>query len=185
MSKVAFVLYFMCIGTPHEYILRTLCSILQEASELCLEGCMTAEEDGEEHPITIIPEILIRAQVPRLKGVDTKDFDKLPWHVKENRKALHVEAKLEDMQELKDLVQLAKECGIMALRLGKRAHISEVMGNNSTPREIKRMVKFAMKHANYQELMMGETITGIALLDGEVSPMAGGGEVSLRMVRYC
>ena len=89
------------------------------------------------------------------------------------------------MQELKDLVQLAKECGIVALRLGKRAHISEVMGNNSTPREIKRMVKFAMKHANYQELMMGETITGIALLDGEVSPTAGGGAVSLRIVRYC
>jgi len=136
--------------------------------------------DGEEHPITIIPEISIGAQVLRLKGVDTKDFDKLPWYVKEiNRKALQVEAKPEVMQELKDLVQLAKECGIMALCLGKRAHISEVMGNNSTPGEIKRMVKFAMKHANYQGSMMGETITGI------VSPAAGGGAVSLRMVRYC
>ena len=58
--------------------------------------------DGEEHPITIIPEISIRAQVLRLKGVDIKDFDMLPWHVKENRKALHVEAKPEDMQEPKD-----------------------------------------------------------------------------------
>ena len=44
------------------------------------------------------------------------------------------------------------------------------------------MVKFAMKHANYQGLMTGETIIGIALLDGEVLPMAGGGAVSLRMV---
>ena len=147
---------------------------------------MTPEMDGEEHPITIIPEISIRAQVPRRKGFDTKDFDKLPWHVKENnRKALHVEAKPEDMQELKDLVQLAKECGIVALRLGKRAHISEVMDNNSTPGEIKRMVKFTMKHACYQGSMTGETITGTALLDGEVSPTAGGGAVSLRMVRYC
>ncbi len=78
------MLYFLCTGTPHKYILRTLCSILQEAVELHLEGTMTAEVDGEEHPITIIPEILIRAQVLRLKGVDTKDFDKLPWHVKKN-----------------------------------------------------------------------------------------------------
>jgi len=179
------VLYFLCTGTPHKYILRTLCSILQEAVELHLEGTMTAEVDGEEHPITIIPEILIRAQVLRLKGVDTKDFDKLPWHVKKNREALHVEAKPEDMQELKDLVQLAKECGIVALCLGKRAHISEVMDNNSTPGEIKRMVKFTMKHACYQGSMTGETITGTALLDGEVSPTAGGGAVSLRMVRYC
>jgi hypothetical protein len=73
------------------------------------------------------------------KGSDTKDFNKLPWHVKENRKALHVEAKPEDMQGLNDLVQLAKECGIVALRLGKRAHISEVMDNGSTPGDIKRM----------------------------------------------
>ena len=28
-------------------------AILQEAAELCLEGTMTAEVDGEEHPITI------------------------------------------------------------------------------------------------------------------------------------
>jgi hypothetical protein len=110
-SRVVFVLYFVCISTPHKYILRILCSILQEAAELHLEGTMTAEVDGEEHPITIISEISIRAQVLHLKGVDIKDFDKLPWHVKENnRKALHVEAKPEDMQELKDLVLLAKEC---------------------------------------------------------------------------
>ena len=62
--------------------------------------------------------------------------------------------------------------------------ISEVKDNDSTPREIKRMVTFAMKHVNYQGSMTGETITGIALLDGEVSPMAGEGAVSLRMVLY-
>jgi hypothetical protein len=121
-SRLVFVLYFVCTGTPHKYILRTLCSILQEASELFLEGTMTTEVDGEEHPIPIISEILIRAQVLHLKGVDTKDFDKLPWHVKEyNRKTLHVEAKSVDMQELKDLDQLAKECGIVALHLCKSA----------------------------------------------------------------
>jgi len=82
------------------------------------------------------------------------------------------------MQELKDLVQMAKECGIVALHLGKRAHISEVNDNDSTPGEIKRMVKFAMKHVNYQGSMTGETITGIALLDGEELPTARGGGVS-------
>ncbi len=63
-SKVAFVLYFVCTGTPHKYILRTLRSILQEAAELRLEGTITDEVDGEEHLITIIPDISIRAQVP-------------------------------------------------------------------------------------------------------------------------
>jgi hypothetical protein len=130
--KVVFVLYFMFTGTPHKFILRILRSILQEAADMRLEGTMTAE-DREEQPITIILEVTIRAQVLHLKRVDTKDFNKLPWHVKENRKTLNVEAKPEDIQELKELVQLAKECGIAALRLGKRAHISKVMDNDSTP----------------------------------------------------
>ena len=30
-SNVAFVLYFVCTGTPHKYILRTFCSIVQLA----------------------------------------------------------------------------------------------------------------------------------------------------------
>jgi len=33
------------------------------------------------------------------------------------------------------------------------------MDNNSPPGEIMRMVRFAMKHANYQGSMTGETIT--------------------------
>ena len=138
---------------------------------------MITEVDGEETATPIIPDISIRSQVLRLKGVDVKDFDKLPWHVKLNRKALHVEAKPEDNQELTELVQLAKEVGLVDLRLGKRAHISEVMDNDSTSGEIKKMVKFTIKHTNYQGSMTGEMITGIALLDGEVSPMAGGGVV--------
>jgi hypothetical protein len=50
-------------------------------------------DDNDQPQAPTIPDISIRAQVLRLKGVKTKDFDKLPWHVKENRKALHVEAK--------------------------------------------------------------------------------------------
>jgi hypothetical protein len=58
------------------------------------------------------------------------------------------------------------------------------MDAESTPEEIKRMVKYAIGHANYQGLMMGEMIVGIALLDGGVSPTANGDAVSLRMVLF-
>jgi hypothetical protein len=58
------------------------------------------------------------------------------------------------------------------------------MDVESTPGEIKRMVKYAMGHANYQGLMTGETIVGIALLDGGVSLTANGDAVSLRMVLF-
>ena len=124
--------------------------------------------------------------MPRLKGVDSSNFDKLPYHVPENRKVLHIEAKPDDKKELKDLIQFAKECNLVSLRLGKRAHISKVMDMDSTPGEIKRMVKYVtMGHANYQGSMTGETIVGITLLDGGACPSSGSEDtVSLCMVLF-
>jgi hypothetical protein len=104
--------------------------------------------------------------------------------VKENRKVLHIETDPEDEPYLKELIQFAKERNVLSLFLGKRARISEVMDKDSTPGEIKKMVKCAMGHANYQGSMTGETIYGIDMINGEVAPTAGGGKVSLRMVLF-
>jgi hypothetical protein len=116
--------------------------------------------------------------------MDTSSYDKLPYHVQENREAPHIETDPEDKAYLKDLIQFAKERIVLALFLGKRARISEVMDTKSTPGEIKKMVRCAMKHAGYQGSMTGETIFGIDLIDGEVAPTPGGGKVSLRMVMF-
>jgi hypothetical protein len=85
---------------------------------------------------------------------------------------------------LKDLFQFAKEQNLVLLCLGKRAHISKTMDAEFTPGEIKWMVKYAMGHANYQGLMTGKTIVGIALLDRGVEPMSNGSMVSLKMVLF-
>jgi hypothetical protein len=176
-----FVLYFVFRDTPFHIIKKTLNDILREASEMLFLQRMIPE--FESVPPTI-PEILICAQVPCLKGVDTSGFDKLPYHVQENQKAIHIAAKPEGEKKLKDLFQFAKEQNLVSLCLGKRAHISKVMEAESTPGEIKRMAKYAMGHANYQGSMTGEMIVGIALLDGGVSPTANGDAVSLRMVLF-
>jgi hypothetical protein len=55
---------------------------------------------------------------------------------------------------------------------------------NTTLGEIKRMVKYAMGHANNQGLMTGKTVVGIALLDGGVEPTSNTSVVSLRMVLF-
>ncbi len=112
------------------------------------------------------------------------DFDKLPYHVQENRKLIHIEAKLEEKKELRDLLQCAKECNVISLHLGKPANISKVIDAKSTPGKIKRIVKYAMGHANCQGLMTGETIIGIALLHGGVLPTANGDAVSLQMILF-
>ena len=64
------------------------------------------------------------------------------------------------------------------------AHVTEVMDNNSTPGAVKRMVKFAMGHDNYQGSMTGETISGIYHLDGAVALTLGKGSDSLRQVLF-
>jgi hypothetical protein len=143
-----------------------------------------AQDDDEDYSPPVIPGILIHAQVPRLKGFDTSSLDKLPYHVKENRKVLHIETDPKDEAYLKELIQFAKELNVFALFLGKRAQLSTVMDKNSTPGEIKWMVKCAMGHANYHGLMTGETIFAIDMIDGEVAPSAGGGMVSLWMVLF-
>ncbi len=92
--------------------------------------------------------------------------------------------KCQRTKALKDLFQFAKEQNLVLLCLSKKAHISKVMDMESTPGEIKRMVKYAMEHANYQRSMNGKTYVGIALLDGGVEPTSYGGVVSLQMVLF-
>jgi hypothetical protein len=181
-SKSMFALYFVYKDTPFHIIKKTLDDILTEAAWMMHHRKMLPDDDDFTPNI---PQISIRSQVPRLKGVDTSSFDKLPYHVRENRKVLHIEAKPDDKKELKDMFQFAKERNLVALRLGKRAHISEVMDAESNTGEIKRMVKYAMGHANYQGSMTGETIVGITLLDGGASPSTDSMDtVSLRMVLF-
>ena len=140
-----FVLYYVYKDTPSHIIKKTLEDILRESADLLLFQKMAP---NKEYNQPTLPQILIRSQVPRLKGKDTSGYDKIPYHVRENCKALRIEAKPEDEKELKDLFQYAKEQNLVPLCLGKRAHISEVMDAEFTPGEIKRMVKYAMGHAN-------------------------------------
>ena len=182
-SKVVMALYFVYTGTPYHIILKTLKMILSEATSIKEHERMALEGEFESDT-PAIPDISIRLQIPRLKGVDTSSYDKLPYHVRENRKVLHIETDPENEALLKELIQFAKERNVLSLLLGKRARISEVMDTTSTPGEIKKAVRTAMKHAGYQGSMTGETIFGIDLIDGEVAPSLGGGKVSLRMVMF-
>jgi hypothetical protein len=182
-SKVVLALYFVYMGTPYHIILKTLNLILRDTTSIKEHERMVLE-DNDEYSAPPIPGILLRMQVPRLKGLDTPVLDKLPYHVKENRKVLHIETDPKDEAYLKDLIQLSKERSVLALFLGKQARLSEVMDKNSTPGEIKKMVRSAMKHAGYQGSMTRETIIGIDMINGEVAPTPGGGKVSLRMVLF-
>ncbi len=73
---------------------------------------------------------------------------------------------------------------------GTHAHISEVVDKDSTPSEIKRLIKVAQSHTNYQCCMLLEDIIGITNLDAtapifkEVSNKSLG-NLSLRQALLC
>ena len=117
-SKVVMALYFFYTGTPYYIILKSLNSILRDATSI-KEHERMALEDDEEYKAPPIPGISIRLQVPRLKGMDTSSYDKLPYHMRENRKALHIESDPEGEAYLKELIQFAKERNVLALFLEK------------------------------------------------------------------
>ncbi len=113
-------LYFVYTGTPYHIILKTLKMILRDATSIKEHERMALKGEFEYNPPPI-PDISICLQVPRLKEMDTSSFDKLPYHVRENRKALHIETDPKDEAHLKELIQFAKEPNILALFLGKHA----------------------------------------------------------------
>jgi hypothetical protein len=71
---------------------------------------------------------------------------------------------------MKRLIQYAKEFKLVRKTWGKQAHVSEVVDKASSQSDIKRLVKVAMRHTNYQCSMTLETIAGITDLDG-LAPM--------------
>jgi len=60
---------------------------------------------------------------------------------------------------------MAKENDLVTKMWGKHAHVSEVVDKESTPSEIKRLIKVAQSHTNYQCSMILEDIIGITNLD--------------------
>ena len=166
-SDTILAFYNIFTATPKKYILQEFRTILQEAQE-------TAQElDPTEFfwPMadlpnnSTLPALEIRLQNPKLPGQDTSHFSKMSWRVQSNRKAFHLECDRRYAADIKKLTQMAKENNLVEKMWGKHAHISEVVDKESTPSEIKRLIKVAQSHASYQCSMILEDIIGITNLD--------------------
>ena len=137
-----------------------------------------------------LPALELCLQNPKLPGQDTSHFSKMSWQAPANWKAFHLECGCRFAANIKKLTQLAKESNLVTKILGKHAHISEVVNKDSTPSEIKRLIKVVQLHTNYQYSMLLEDFVGITNLDAtapifkEVSNKFLG-NLSLRQVLLC
>ncbi len=166
-SDMILAFYNIFTSTPKNYLLQEFCSILQEVQTLAQEieptNFIWAMEDLPSN--STLPAMELRLQNPKLPGQDTTHFDKLSWRAQANQKAFHVECDCRFAANIKKLTQLAKEANLATKMWGKHAHISEVVNKDSIPSEIKRLIKFAQTHTNYQFSIILEDIVGITNLD--------------------
>ncbi len=89
----------------------------------------------------------------------------MSWRAQSNQKAFHLECDRWFAANIKKLTQLAKESDLVTKMWGKHAHISEVVDKDSTPSEIKRLIKVTQSHIIYECSMLLEDIVGITNLD--------------------
>jgi hypothetical protein len=113
-----------------------------------------------------LPALELHLQNPKLPGQDMSHFSKMSWRAQAaNRKAFHLECDSRFAANIKKLTQLVKESNRVTKMWGKHAHISKVVDKDSTPSEIKRLIKVTQSHTNYQCSMLLEDIVGITNLD--------------------
>jgi hypothetical protein len=112
-----------------------------------------------------LPALEIHLQNPKLPGQDTSHFSKMSWWAQSNRKAFHLECDQRYAADIKKLTQMAKENNLVTKMWGKHAHVSEVVDKEFAPSEIKRLIKVAQSHTNYQCSMILEDIIGITNLN--------------------
>jgi hypothetical protein len=150
-SDLILAFYNIFTSTPKNYLLQEFCSILQEAQTLAQEieptDFIWAGEDLLSN--STFPAMELCLQNPKLPGQDMTHFNKLSWQTQANQKAFHVECDCRFAANIKKLTQPAKETDLVTKMWGKHTHISEVVDKDSTPSEIKRLIKVAQTHTNY------------------------------------
>ena len=141
-TKTSFCLYHVRKdGTPAT-IEAELKKVLDEAQSYAIQ-----QDDNFLFGLEDIPDLGLRAQMPKVEGMDTRQFQGWSWRQQELRKVLHVEVEEKHVEMVQCLVEWSKSGGIMQKYFGKNAHASNVI-------EVKKGA--AARRAKDQKLVQGK-----------------------------
>jgi hypothetical protein len=124
-----------------------------------------------------VPHFILGQQVPHIPGQDTSGFDKMPWQMKNARKALHIKCDAEDVKHLQGLMRAAKDQKLVQQYWGNQAKPSDVLISKKQSRGdeksraymVSNVKSFTRKHVNYHSSMIFDNIPGIWDLDVKVA----------------
>jgi hypothetical protein len=166
-SETILCLFNVFTSTPKQTVLAELCDILSKAQDLAQE--MDTTEffwDAADLPTnSTLPALELCLVNTKTPGQDTSHYNKLSWRAQANRKVYHVECDRRYAIKIKHLAQFAKESNLVSEMWGKHAHVSKVVDKDSTPSKIRRLMRVAQVHCNYQCSMILEDVVGITDLN--------------------
>ena len=154
------VIYFLWNEGHADTILHELKQILSEFQPILL---------GSGGKQETLPPMALRKQIPRIPGQITADFQNLSFRAQMACRAWHVEVEKRHVPSLLKLVDAAKSTGMIEAMWGRQAHITEAADNNTSPGELKRVVKFAQQHVNFHCSMTCDDLRGITALDSKIA----------------
>ena len=160
-SETPFAFYKMYNTGHWETIIAELNVILEKAREAASE----AGDLEDEYVSRIIPPMTFRNNAPKLPGQDTSQLKKLPFKVQGNRKVLHLEVDKKETKFIERLIEVAKEKNYFKDMWGRQVHVSKVVGKDTSPVEVKRLINVSQKHTNFHASMTAEALKGIIDFD--------------------
>jgi hypothetical protein len=177
-SESIFGIYSVSTQIPKHLLLKDLTAILCEAQAIAKKENITdLQFDPWDLPRnSTIPPLDLRLSVPKIPGQDTSQFNKLEWRVQNHRKVYHIECDKRFSTNIKRLITIAKDMGIVDDWWGKHSYIGEVLKNDASPSEINRLCSISQTHTGYQGSMIVEEIIGITMLNASVPMMASESE---------
>ena len=131
------VIYFLWNEGHADTVLRELQHILL----MVLPGVFEGEQ--------VLPPMTLRKQIPRIPGQVTADFQNLSFRAQMACRAWHIEVEKIHAEKLIKQGDAAKTAGCVEAVWGRQAHITEAADNNTSPGELKRLIKFVQRHVNF------------------------------------
>jgi hypothetical protein len=166
-SKTVVSFFKLSMETAKGVIIAELEKILNEARE-------TAAKDDDDLRYKFnwsmdldtpmgrnLPIFTLQNQVAKLWGKDVSIFNKLSYRAQNARKSYHLEFASKHAAKIKELVQYAKDAGIVEKYWGSHVHVSEVTNASSSLIEAKRQCKVSQSHTNYQVSMVLKAVSSI------------------------
>jgi len=123
--KGSVVLYHMHNGGHKGTLVAEGRRILEKARDE--EDADTMGDEGFKWGTYPIPEFDLNLKVPNIPGQDSKRLGKLPWQMKNQRKALHVNCDARHVKHLQDLWQIAKDRKLVEPMWGSQVRPSNVI----------------------------------------------------------